>query len=67
MSTTYTDICATPRYRELCGELSRYEDGTGTLGIVVAQALMDDESVSAETVANILDEAIADAATEREN
>lgn len=54
------------RRAELLTALRKYDDGTGTLRIVVDQALADDPSVTAEAVREILDDAIADAKAERE-
>jgi hypothetical protein len=49
----------------LVSALSHYDDGTGTLGIVVRQAVADGITDRAE-IAAILDEAIEDARIERE-
>lgn len=66
MKTTprQTTTAATARRRNLLAALSSYDDGSGTLGIVVDQALRDDPEVTRAEIAAILDEAIADAATE---
>jgi hypothetical protein len=50
---------------DLIAALSRYDDGTGTLGIVVDQAIRDGVTGVA-AIAAILDEAIEDARIERE-
>lgn len=56
----------TPRTTEIISALSSLDDGTGTLGIIVRQALVDDPGVTVEEVRAIVQEAIADAKAERE-
>lgn len=42
------------------------DDGTGTLGIIIRQALVDDPAATAGDIAEIVREAIADAREERQ-
>ena len=52
------------RRASLLGGLASYDDGTGTLGIIVDQALADDPLVTLEAVREIVVEAIEDAKLE---
>lgn len=63
-TTTYADIIKTDRYRELCALCT--DDGTGTLGTIVAQALIDNPDTTAADIEAIIAEATADARLERE-
>jgi hypothetical protein len=53
------------RRNDLLSALSDLDDGTGTLGIIVDQALADDPNVSEDTVRAIVVESIEDAKVER--
>lgn len=54
--------------RQLAAEVAAMggDDGTGDLRVIVDYALRDDPNVTADEVANIVREARADAAAERE-
>ncbi|HKA75336.1 MAG TPA: hypothetical protein VKE26_26270 [Xanthobacteraceae bacterium] len=65
MTSKLRTIRATARYRDLCAELARYDDGTGDLGIIIAQALVDDPQATATAIAAIIDEARAEWAQEK--
>jgi hypothetical protein len=52
----YQATVRSDRYRELCAQLSSLDDGTGNLGTVVAQALMDDPAATADDIRAILAE-----------
>ena len=56
----YTDIVASAQYKHLCATLSQYDDGTGDLGTIIAQALIDDPDATVEAIAAVIDEARAD-------
>jgi len=62
------ELATRDRVSELIAEtrLLVGDDGSGTLGIIVRQALADDPESTAEDCAAIVREAIADAAAERE-
>lgn len=53
------------RHDELLAGLAKHDDGAGTLGIIVDQALADDPDVSIAEVAAIVENAIRDAKAER--
>lgn len=52
----------TDRIATLLSATADLDDGTGTLGIIVRQALIDDPAVTAAEVREIVETAIADAA-----
>lgn len=51
----------TNRRSDILSALISLDDGTGTLGIIVDQALADDPAVTVAAVREIVTEAIADA------
>lgn len=53
------------RLLELCASLADLDDGTGTLAVIVRQALEDDPGATAQDVRAIVAEAIDDAEAER--
>ena len=64
--STFDVTVTEPRDRaaEILADLCDLDDGTGTIGIIIRQAISDDPSVTTETVREIVREAITDAATE---
>lgn len=57
-------MIALTRRASLLAALSTFDDGSGTLGIIVDHALAEDPAVTVEAVREIVIEAIADAKLE---
>lgn len=62
--STYADIIASDRYRDLCAQLSRHDHGDGGIGVIVAEALRNNPSATYDDVLAIVIEAEAEAAVE---
>lgn len=61
---TCTGVILAARQADLLATLADLDDGTGTLGIVVDQALADDPAVTVASVREIVTAAIQDARAE---
>jgi hypothetical protein len=57
-------VTQTNRRSDILSALASLDDGTGTLGIIVDQALADDPAVTVDEVREIVREAKADAQVE---